>query len=120
MRNELDSRFALLNALIEYGERSGTFNPHFHKKEMMEKLGISEGEFNIVQKSLGNKYCHIVDIHEGNARYAISMDECYRLRDELRQQRILGRRHRQILWATIIAIIVTLVAIIGPLLWRYR
>lgn len=121
MRNSTDHRLVLLEALIEYADKSGTFNPLFYQKEMMTKLGVSEGEFNIVQQRLGNKYCQFVDLHRDDRRFAISVDECLTLRDQLRHDQALDRRHRQMLWATFTAAIVAsaIGAIIGSILSRY-
>lgn len=81
MNNQQIERKNFLSALIKYADESGNFNPHFYKDEMMEILNISEGEFNIIQKRLGDKYCHYVGPHDGRDRYAINVSECYRLKE---------------------------------------
>jgi len=82
-----------LKALIDYGNNSGNFNPHFYKKELMDILKISEGEFNIVQHNLGNKYCYYVGPYRGEDRYAINMSECLNLQEQYEQEAIDTKRH---------------------------
>ena len=82
-----------LTALIDYGNKSGNFNPHFYKKEMMDILNILEGEFNIVQHNLGNKYCYNVGPHKGEDRYAINMSECLNLQEQYEQEAVDTKRH---------------------------
>ena len=109
-----DMRDRFLRALLEYADESGTFNPHFHRKEMMQRVGLSEGEFNIVQKQLGDKYCRYVDQHDGDARYQICVSDCLALADLLEQNRIQACRHRQLMrWAVFVAI---LGAVLGAVL----
>ena len=42
MKDPHKQRKKFLTALINYGNSSGNFNPHFYKKEMMDILMISE------------------------------------------------------------------------------
>lgn len=63
----------LLSALLDYADKSGNFNPHFYKKEMINSLGVTEKEFDIVQKNLGDKYCYYVDSHGGDDGYVINV-----------------------------------------------
>ena len=99
-----------LKALIEYAEKSGTFNPYFHMKELMDSLGISEKEFNIIQKQLGDRYCLLVDIHDNDKRYRINVSECLSLQEQYDQELIQEKRHKQLLRLAI------LVAILGAVL----
>lgn len=62
----------------------------------MKRLGLTEGEFNIVQKQLGDRYCRYVDQHEGDARYEICVSECLALRDQFEQEKIQKRRHKEL------------------------
>ena len=82
MKKTENNRKVFLKALIDYGNKSGNFNPHFHRKEMMKILDVNEREFNIIQKNLGEKYCYFVDSHNGDNRYAINMNECLELKEE--------------------------------------
>lgn len=91
-----DDRQRLLAALLEYAKESGTFNPHFQKKEMMARLGIDEREFNIMQKRLGDKYCCYTGPHDGDDRYAISLSECFSLQHQFDQEQMQKRRHREL------------------------
>lgn len=95
MKKTKDNRFVLLEALIRYADQSGTFNPHFYKDEMLTTLKVSEGDFNIMQKQLGDEYCHMVDTREGRSRYAIVRDKCLALRDQIDQADIEEKRHRE-------------------------
>ena len=96
----------LLKALINYTNKSGNFNPHFYKNEIMDSLSISEGEFNIIQKSLGDKYCHYVDSHGGSDRYSINMSECLALQEQHDQEFINEKRHKQLVrLAVLIAVL---------------
>lgn len=104
------NRKRLLSALLDYAVESGNFNPHFHKKDMMDRLGVTEGEFNIIQKNLGDKYCHYVDSHEGDNRYAINVSECLALRERYDQESINDKRHQQLVRLAV------LVAILGAVL----
>jgi len=76
MKDAHIKRKEFLKALIDYANKSGNFNPHFYKKEMMDILNITEGEFNITQHNIGQKYCYYVGPHKGEERYAINVSEC--------------------------------------------
>jgi len=84
-----DSRF--LKAILDYAEESETTNPHFYKSEIMNRLGIDELTFNLLQKRLGDHCCRYVDQHDGNARYAINLSACLSLRDQ-QEKHALGIR----------------------------
>ncbi|MDP3049101.1 MAG: hypothetical protein Q8N12_06700 [Thermodesulfovibrionales bacterium] len=86
LKRSIDIKF--LEALLDHAEESGTINPHFHKKDIMERLGIDELTFNLLQKRLGDQYCRFVDQHDGNDRYAINLSGCIALRDQQEQQRL--------------------------------
>ncbi len=79
-----DKRF--LKALLDYTEESATTNPHFHKREIMERLGIDELTFNLLQKRLGDHCCRFVDQHGGDDRYTINLSACNTLRKQQEQQ----------------------------------
>jgi len=93
MKKSKDKRFVLLEALVRYADQSGNFNPHFYKDEMLKILDVTEGEFNIIQKQLGDEYCHMVDCIEGRDRYAINVNKCLSLRDQIDQSKIEEERH---------------------------
>lgn len=99
----------LLDALIRYADQSGKFNPHFYKDEMLKMLNVAEGDFNIMQKQLGDEYCHMVDIREGRSRYAIIRDKCLALRDQIDQANTEEKRHRE---GVRIALLTTLLGVL--------
>ena len=76
----------------------------------MDSLRIAEGEFNIIQKNLGDKYCHYVDSHGGNSRYAINVSECLALQEQYDQESINERGHQQLVRLAV------LVAVLGATL----
>jgi len=82
------NRKRLLLALLDHAEKSDNFHPHFYKKDMMDGLGVTEREFNIIQKNLGDKYCHFVDLYQGVPRYAINVSECLALYEQYVQESI--------------------------------
>ncbi len=106
MKNPLDDRQRFLKALIEYAEKSEKFNPHFQKRELMAVLNVKEGEFNIMQKKLGNKYCHFVDVRDGDDRYEIHLNECLSLKEQYDEAEKQERRHWQIVWLVVITTII--------------
>ncbi|WP_041280355.1 hypothetical protein [Desulfosudis oleivorans] len=110
MKDTHTKRKQFLRALINYANESGNLNPHFYKQEMMAILGISEGEFNMTQHNLGQKYCYYVGPHEGKDRYAINVSECLTLQEQYDQETINTRRHKQIVRLAV------LVAVLGAIL----
>ncbi len=100
-------RRRLLEELVRFHKESGVFNPHFLKPKMMERLGWTEGEFNIVQKSLGDRYCHFMDRHEGQGRYTINVSECLEKLERYRAEDEQAQRHgvsvRLMIWVAILA-----------------
>ncbi len=110
MKETQINRKKFLKALIDYAKESGTFNPHFYKKEMMDTLKITEGDFNIIQKNLGQKYCYYVGPHDSGDRYAINVSECLALQEQYDQEYLNEKRHKQIVR------LVILVAILGAVL----
>jgi len=102
-----DDRETLLIALIDYAKKSGKSNPCFHKNEMLIILGVTEGQFNIMLSRLGPEYCRMLDIHEGQSRYVIFYDKCLQLRDK-------AKRHKKIVWITILSAILS--AVLGYVL----
>lgn len=95
MKQKKDRRAELLTALVNYANQSGSLNPHFYKDEMINILAISEADFNIIQKQLGDEYCHFVDNHEGKSRYAISVNKCLVLRDQIEQGNTAVKSHEE-------------------------
>ena len=117
MKDKQNNRKRLLNAMLEYADKSGKFNPHFYKKEMMDSLRVTEGQFNIIQKSLGDKYCHYVDSLGGGDRYSINVSECLALKEKYDQERINERRHKQLVWLAVIVVILSAVLGTALSLW---
>lgn len=112
VKQKIDKRERFLRALLEYADESSTFNPHFQRTEMIQRLKISEGDFNIVQKRLGDKYCRYVDQHDGDARYEICVSECLALRDQFDYEKTLKKRHTELLrWAFLVAILGAVLAL---------
>ncbi len=107
MKDLSAERRRLLEELLSFHKESGVFNPHFLKPEMMKRLGWTEGEFNIVQQSLGNKYCCYVAPHEGQDRYSINVSACYDKIEHYRAEDEQAQRHgvsvRLMIWVTILA-----------------
>jgi hypothetical protein len=120
MKDTLIEKKEFLKTLIDYANESGNFNPHFYKKEMMDILSISEGEFNIIQHDLGQKYCYYVGPHKDKDRYAINVSECLSLQEQYDQESINKKRHNQMLRLTVLVAILS--AVIGVALnyWLTR
>ena len=78
MKKTNDKRFVLLDALILYADQSCTLNPLFYKDEILKMLSVTEYDFNIMQKQLGDEYYHMVDSRDP---YTI---RCPQQRKELR------------------------------------
>jgi hypothetical protein len=110
MKDAHVKRKDFLKALINCANESGNFNPHFYKKEMMDILNISEGDFNIIQHNLGQKYCYYAGPHDGEDRYAINVSECLSLQEQYDQESINTKRHQQLVRLAV------LVAILGAVL----
>lgn len=110
-KKQKDDRKRLLIALINYAEESGTFNPCFHKNEMLAILGVTEGQFNIMMSRLGPEYCRMLDIHEGQSRFTIFVDKCLQLRDQFKQSEINEKRHQQLIRIMIFCAILS--AVVG-------
>ena len=117
MKKTKDDRHLLLDALLDYASSSGTFNPHFYRKEMMKQLCVTEGEFNIMQKRLGDRYCTFVDSHNDDNRYAIVVSECLALRDHFQQVEAQKNRHRQMVRLTVLAAVLTSVLATALMRW---
>jgi len=112
VKQKIDKRERFLRALLEWADESSELNPHFHRTEMIQRLRISIGEFNIVQKQLGDKYCRYVDQHDGDARYEICVSECLALRNQFDHEKTLEKRHNQLLrWAVLVAIFGAVLAV---------
>lgn len=117
MKDTHIKRKEFLKALINYANESGNFNPHFYKKEMMDILNISDGEFNIIQHNLGQKYCYYVGPHKGEDRYAINVSECLSLQGQYDQESINTRRHEQIVRLAVLVAILGAVIGVALSLW---
>jgi|WetSurMetagenome_2_1015567.scaffolds.fasta_scaffold1045722_1 hypothetical protein len=95
MKKINDKRLVLLEALIRYADQCGDSNPHFYKDEMLKMLNVCEHVFNIMQIQLGDGYCHMVDNLEERSNYAINVNRCLELRDQIIQANTRERRHRE-------------------------
>jgi hypothetical protein len=95
MKKTKDKRFVLVEALLRYADQSGSSNPHFYLDEMLRMLDVCEHVFNIMQKQLGDRYCHRVDGFEERSKYAINVNRCLELRDQIIQASTKERRHRE-------------------------
>ncbi len=111
--HRIDMRERFLRTLVEYAHESGTFNPHFQRKEMMKSLGLSEADFKKAQKELGDKYCRYVGPHDGDARYDIYVSKCLVLRDQLDEKKIQERRHKQLVWLAVLCAILAAVTAVA-------
>ena len=120
VKQKIDKRERFLRALLEYANESGTFNPHFHRTEMIQRLRISEGDFNIVQKHLGDKYCRYVDQYDGDARYEICVSECLVLRDQLDHERTLEKRHNLLVRLAVLLTILGAVLAVALTVWFHK
>ena len=117
MKKSPDDRQRFLAGLLDYADKSDTFNPHFHKKELMETLGVTEKEFNIMQKRLGDKYCRFVDQRDGDDRYMITVSACLSLQEQYDEAKKQEQRHRELVR---LAILVTLLgAVLGAALVKW-
>ena len=114
MKKKIDNRRRFLYALVQYAGKIEKFNPHFYRSEMMKRLGLTKGEFNIVQKQLGERYCQYVGQHEEEARYRICVSECLALHDQFEQEKIQERRHKELVRMAILAAV--LGAVLGAML----
>ena len=117
MTKEADTRERLVRAFLTYAEESGTFNPRFHRQEMMQRLGFSEGQFNIAQKQLGDRYCLYVDQHGDDARYEICVSECMAFRDQFDQEALQAKRHAQLVWLAIFVAVLGAVVAVALAVW---
>ena len=117
VKQKIDKRERFLRALLEWADEFSESNPHFHRTEMIQRLSISERDFNIVQKQLGDRYCRYVDQHKVNqhktdARYEICVSECLALRNQFDHERTLEKRHNQLLrWTFLVAIFGAVLAV---------
>ena len=117
MKETQIKRKRFLIALLDYESKSGTFNPHFRKKEMMDRLSLTEKEFNIVQKNLGDKYCYYVDSHDGGNRYAINVSECLSLQEQYEQEAINEKKHKQLVRLAVLVAILSAVLAVALSRW---
>jgi hypothetical protein len=99
-------RKELLLALLDEARESRTFNPHFYLPDMLARLGIDEGAFNVLLHSLGTRYCGFVDVHDGRPRYAINLSECLTLKDQYDAEARDEQRHRELIrWGVWLALL---------------
>jgi hypothetical protein len=113
LKKTTEKRLELLEALINYAEQSGTFNPHFYKDEMLKRLNVTDGDFNIMQKQLGDEYCHMVNVQNGRSRYAINVARCLTLRDEKDETNATQTRHNVSIRVAVLS------AVLGALLGAF-
>ena len=120
MKEIISDKKKFLKALIEYAQKSGTFNPHFQKKELMDLLDITEGKFNIIQKRLGDKYCYFVSNRDGNDRYGINVSDCLSLQEQYDQEIIQELRHNQLVRLSVLVAILGAVIGVALVIWLHQ
>jgi hypothetical protein len=123
MKQVTVDRKAFLVALLDYAEESKTFNPHFRLEEMLSRLGIDEGTFNILRYSLGEQYCYLAGIHDGEPRYAINLSGCLALKDDFDHKDRERQQHNQsirlaVLTAILGAVVGSALTLLFAPLWR--
>ena len=84
---------------------------------MLDRMGIDEKTFNLLLHSLGTRYCHMVDVHSDEARYAINLAECLTLKDRFESADLVVRRHSQTIRLAVLTAI--LGAVVGYALGRW-
>jgi predicted metal-binding transcription factor (methanogenesis marker protein 9) len=95
LRKTKDKRLVLLDALIRCADESGSTKPHFYKDEMLKRLDVCDHVFNIMQKQLGDRYCRRMDdCLDERSEYAINVNKCLELRDQIIQANI-KEKHRE-------------------------
>jgi len=102
MKKTKDKRLVLLEALLRYADQCGDANPHFYKDEMLKMLHVCEHVFNVMQKQLGERYCCMVGSIDEGSRYAINVNKCLELRDQIIQA-TTKERHRESVRKTLLA-----------------
>ncbi|MGD0276610.1 MAG: hypothetical protein ABSB79_11280 [Syntrophales bacterium] len=112
-----DDRRLFLEVLLDLASKSSTFNPVVYRREMMAQLGVSEDDFNIMQKRLGDRYCTFVDSHNDDNRYAIQYSECLALHEQYLQEEIREKRHREMVRLTVLSAILTALLTTALMLW---
>ncbi|HPR54411.1 MAG TPA: hypothetical protein PLV84_04705 [Deltaproteobacteria bacterium] len=95
MEKTNDNRLILLEALLRHADQCGDENPHFFKDEMLKTLDVCEHVFNVMQIRLGDRYCRRVDGFEDRCRYAINVNSCLELRNQIMQADSKIRRFRE-------------------------
>lgn len=114
MKQAILDRKTFLRELLRYAEESGTFNPHFRLGEMLSRLGVDEGTFNILRYSIGDQYCYLAGIDKGEPRYAINLSGCLGLKDQFDRDDRESERHNR---STRIAVLAAVLgAVVGSAL----
>lgn len=83
----------------------------------MISLDMTEGEFNIMQKRLGDRYCLFVDGHDEGSRYVINVSECLSLQEQYEQERIQEERHKQLVRLAILVAVLGAVLGVALMIW---
>lgn len=117
MKMTKDKRLTLVEALIRYADECGNDNPQFYKDELLKKLDVCDHVFNVMQKQLGDKYCRVVDCFEERSRYAVNVNKCLELRNQLIQASTKERRYQDSVRITLLATSISTFLVI--LLGRY-
>ena len=117
-----DNRQRFLAALLEYAKESGKFNPHFYKRDMMQRLKVTESEFNIMLSQLGHQYCSPVLMSGSgkDSRYEIHVDKCLALQDQFDRDRVNEKRHKQLVRLSVLVAILGAVLGVALTLWFLR
>jgi len=106
MKKSRDKRLVLLDALIRYADECGKDNPEFYKDEMLRNLKVCEHVFNIMHIQLGEKYCRVIDPYEERTRYAINVDRCLDLRNQITRENKKKMKLRERIDITVLATLI--------------
>ncbi len=104
-------RERFLYQLLEYDSGQKKFNPHFIKDDMLKLLGVNEGEFNKIQKSLGDIYCTYVDTRNDKDRYIIHTSECWVLHDKFEDWKLNKSLKKLTISLMVVAVLTLIVAL---------
>ena len=107
MKKDSEPTKCFKRTIVDYAyEKRSTFPPPpFSRKDMMQRTGLSELEFNTEWNRLAPKYFSNAHPCEGEPRYQINLTACDELRDQLDEHRMQERRHRENVWLAVLLVI---------------